>query len=567
VRNADGENIFAAIKNNDFEVVNDLIQRGANVNATGMWSSTPLMVAIQYGHVDIINVLLDQPDINVSHINEKGCTALLYGCMEGNAVAVSKIINMGVDVNLPAVKSIYNPKLDQTTWGTPLSVACMNGYAEIVSYLIDAMCDVNKRFDFPLTTGRSGMRSIVASNLTPVLLAAAYGHADVLLALLIMGCDWSVVDSENNSVLHHISRCGETAVECFDLFLKRKRLKEMFLTKNSSGDGPIHIACDSKSITLLEKFLEFGADPNCINETTGATPLHVALKRKDLDLVELLLKYDANPTIEDLKNISPLMLARRLRRDSPILAIIETTAQQRYSIGSAPSRELMQEANAEEKLPEASSKSEEFKVQGAVELVDDTCTVQSIELGSPTKIDNNKETVGTSADGVPEAFSEEKNGSRTSANINAGSSDVVHIEDGSEVEYLAAPPAEPINTNNQRFARTRHVSGNSGKGKGLGNPSHDQKEQSDHVSDHADDDEIHTRSAGGACLNEPTRSTGTNEPSDLRESDDPDVVKVSENPAKGIAEEPLLNPVAPTDPPVQADVSYRARVAARRRSY
>lgn len=79
-------NLFAAIKRGDVEIAKGLItSSGPGVNhLIGMWGSTPLIVAAQYGQKEIILLLLNQQDLgDLNHINEKGATLLLYACMEG----------------------------------------------------------------------------------------------------------------------------------------------------------------------------------------------------------------------------------------------------------------------------------------------------------------------------------------------------------------------------------------------------------------------------------------------------------------------------------------------------
>ena len=45
-----------------------------------MWDSTPIMIAIQYGKIDIANYFLEQKDIQINHENENKVTALLLAC-------------------------------------------------------------------------------------------------------------------------------------------------------------------------------------------------------------------------------------------------------------------------------------------------------------------------------------------------------------------------------------------------------------------------------------------------------------------------------------------------------
>lgn len=89
------QNLFSAIKRGNITLATELIvnsQQNVN-NLLGMWNSTPLIVAIQYRQIDIINLLLKQNNINnINHCNDKGGSALLFACMEGMTEIVSTIL-------------------------------------------------------------------------------------------------------------------------------------------------------------------------------------------------------------------------------------------------------------------------------------------------------------------------------------------------------------------------------------------------------------------------------------------------------------------------------------------
>lgn len=98
-------NLFAAIKRGDIPTVQRMLgvtsgdgdstpsvtAPTANVNSLlGMWNSTPLIVATQYGQKEIANMLLAESDLgDLNHRNDKGASVLLYACMEGLTDIVS----------------------------------------------------------------------------------------------------------------------------------------------------------------------------------------------------------------------------------------------------------------------------------------------------------------------------------------------------------------------------------------------------------------------------------------------------------------------------------------------
>ena len=88
-------NLFSAIKRGDILASKSLISQNVkDVNRMiGMWGSTPLIVAIQYGQQEVVDMLLSLDNLgDLNHCNEKGGSALLYACMEGVADTVRVIL-------------------------------------------------------------------------------------------------------------------------------------------------------------------------------------------------------------------------------------------------------------------------------------------------------------------------------------------------------------------------------------------------------------------------------------------------------------------------------------------
>jgi hypothetical protein len=57
--------LFDAIGIYDYDKVEDALNNGANVNALNNDGDTPLMHAINFGDIDIVQLLLEDPDINI----------------------------------------------------------------------------------------------------------------------------------------------------------------------------------------------------------------------------------------------------------------------------------------------------------------------------------------------------------------------------------------------------------------------------------------------------------------------------------------------------------------------
>lgn len=315
----------------------------------GMWDSSPLLVAVQYGQFEIAQFLLDHPPEDVDELNrrnEKGCTIALYAVMEGNVDLVKRLIGFNVKMNIePTSEAVYNQKFDQSMIATPLLMAVVNNHRRILGLLIDCGCNVDEVFPFPTVKSiRKGFntagnaKSTGVTGMRPILLACAYGHDDIVRELIWRVCDFHAKDDEQSNVLHHLARAAANSSKSQDggnnslgsiadvfRFLQSKScVDDALLTGfDENGDTPLHVACDLKVREYAQLLLDDGADASKLNPISGFTPLHIAIRRRDQEMVTILLEYGANPLRKDEKGnpvnkLTPLEMASKLPAESEI---------------------------------------------------------------------------------------------------------------------------------------------------------------------------------------------------------------------------------------------------------
>ncbi len=93
------DQLFDAVKNNQIEIVKELLDRGANVNATDENGNTPLHWAAKNVHTDIVELLIDTYHVDVNIQNEWGNTPLHTAAFYGHPNVVSLLIKKGANVN------------------------------------------------------------------------------------------------------------------------------------------------------------------------------------------------------------------------------------------------------------------------------------------------------------------------------------------------------------------------------------------------------------------------------------------------------------------------------------
>ena len=123
--------LWVAAQNGHVEVVSRLVAAGANVDAAAKARSTPLHIAALYGHVEVVSRLV-AADANVDAVDEDEKTPLHIAAQEGDVEVVSRLVAAGAIVDA-AAKDGY----------TPLYMAADYGRIEVVSRLVAAGADAS----------------------------------------------------------------------------------------------------------------------------------------------------------------------------------------------------------------------------------------------------------------------------------------------------------------------------------------------------------------------------------------------------------------------------------------
>jgi len=141
------------------EVVQHLIEKKAHINLSVINGPTPLIAAAEKGHFEIVRVLL-QNNANINAQMNGGLSALHVASMNINGCL--KIVEILLDngANVDIISEVY---------GTPIFLAAMFGYLNIVQYLIEKKADIN------LST---------INGTTPLMAAAEKGHFEIVKALV-----------------------------------------------------------------------------------------------------------------------------------------------------------------------------------------------------------------------------------------------------------------------------------------------------------------------------------------------------------------------------------------------
>uniref|UniRef100_A0A672Q1G1 Poly [ADP-ribose] polymerase n=1 Tax=Sinocyclocheilus grahami TaxID=75366 RepID=A0A672Q1G1_SINGR len=278
--------LFEACRNGDVSRVKRLVD-SVNVNAKDMAGrkSTPLHFAAGFGRKDVVEHLL-QTGANVHSRDDGGLIPLHNACSFGHAEVVSLLLCSGADPNA------------RDNWNyTPLHEAAIKGKIDVCIVLLQHGADPNIRN----TDGKSALDLADPSAKTvltgeykkdELLEAARSGNEEKLMALLTpLNVNCHASDGRKSTPLHLAA--GYNRVRIVQLLLQYGADVH---AKDKGGLVPLHNACSYGHYEVTELLLKHGA---CVNamDLWQFTPLHEAASKNRLEVCSLLLSHGADPTL------------------------------------------------------------------------------------------------------------------------------------------------------------------------------------------------------------------------------------------------------------------------------
>ena len=216
-----------------------------------------------------------------------GSTALHWAAHRDDLATVKSLLAAGAKAT---VENRYHV--------TPLSLACVNGNAEIITALLDAGADANTTLpggeSVLMTAARTGRVAAVKALLqrgarieaadrngqTALMWAAADGHAAAVQTLIEAGADIRVRLKSGFTALLFAARNGRSEV-VRALLKAGADVNEVITGKGGgrqpdTGTGALLLAVENGHFELAMELVKAGADPN--DERSGFTPLHALVQ-------------------------------------------------------------------------------------------------------------------------------------------------------------------------------------------------------------------------------------------------------------------------------------------------
>lgn len=90
--------ILMAARQSDATIIQKLL---ANVNDKDSIGQTPLIIAAQHGHLNVVKMLLSTVNVDIGHRNEFGENAAIMAAQEGHFEVLKMLVEAGINVTEP----------------------------------------------------------------------------------------------------------------------------------------------------------------------------------------------------------------------------------------------------------------------------------------------------------------------------------------------------------------------------------------------------------------------------------------------------------------------------------
>ncbi|XP_073442034.1 poly [ADP-ribose] polymerase tankyrase-2 isoform X1 [Dendrobates tinctorius] len=287
--------LFEACRNGDVERVRKLVASD-NVNGrdTAGRKSTPLHFAAGFGRKDVVEYLL-QSGANVHARDDGGLIPLHNACSFGHAEVVNLLLRHGADPNA------------RDNWNyTPLHEAAIKGKIDVCIVLLQHGADPtirNTDSRTALDLSDSSAKAVLTGEYKKdeLLESARSGNEEKMMALLTpLNVNSHASDGRKVKVYTATGICSQNTACCMHTCIREIYFFFFFLQST-----PLHLAAGYNRVKIVQLLLQHGADVHA-KDKGDLVPLHNACSYGHYEVTELLVKHGACVNAMDLWQFTPL---------------------------------------------------------------------------------------------------------------------------------------------------------------------------------------------------------------------------------------------------------------------
>ena len=349
------DTVSEAAMKGDIALVRSLLQQKADVNQSQSDGTTALHWAVRQDRLDMVNLLIEA-GANVKAANRLGVTPLLLACINGNAAAIEALLKAGADANgvvselgetplmmaartgnSDAVKVLLshgaNVNSRESSLGeTALMFATAEGHPSIVRTLVEHAADVNAHTYFQLIAdppppeagltvgGRNAGASLKFVPATPeeeqsFKTIQSTNNADEKLPLLVSFEKQYPKSKSLPDVYQDMLRIYDQKNDIRSIrsvVNKVRPLQKQLARHPAGGMTSLMFAARENSLESARILVERGADVNSALQD-GTTALLMAIFNGHFEVANFLLSHGADPNLADKDGKAALYAAVEMR--------------------------------------------------------------------------------------------------------------------------------------------------------------------------------------------------------------------------------------------------------------
>ena len=275
------------------KVVQVIEDFGADVNYESAQSLSPLQVATNENHINLVKYLVDG-GADINHVDRNNTSSLMLACRNQNRPLALYLINNRADLSI----------VDSSTGETALHIICQNDMAELMSDVIDLPRSMLRRLDLKVENMMNG------NNL---LHCAILANSERMTALLLhQGIDVNAYNKQDhlNTALHYA--CMHSYVSLVELLLSQQAPANV---SNRDGVTPLALALRSHDLPLSRLLQAHGADVTECDPSSGDSFLHQACREGQVETAKWLVRLGLDPNAENAMGITATKLAHASERE------------------------------------------------------------------------------------------------------------------------------------------------------------------------------------------------------------------------------------------------------------
>ncbi|XP_041105107.1 transient receptor potential cation channel, subfamily N, member 1 isoform X2 [Polyodon spathula] len=304
--------LHLAAGNGHEEIVDILLSHKAFVNAKTKLGLTPLHLGAQNGYCRLVKLLVETHMASIDALSLTKRTPLHLAALSGQLDVCCSLLNMKADVNATDIHG-----------QTPLHLAAENDHSEVVKLFLKHCPELATSANVEGATcahiaASKGSVAVIkellkfskvgvtsarnqSNDSSPLLLAAAGGHSEVVKVLLEAGASAAEENAEGMTAIHLSAKNGH--INVLDALKGSMSFK---ITSTKTGLTALHVAASFGQVDFVREILrrvpatmqseppQSTAEGQGIREQpseSGFTPLHLAAQSGHESLVRLLLNY------------------------------------------------------------------------------------------------------------------------------------------------------------------------------------------------------------------------------------------------------------------------------------